>query len=51
MKTLLTMVLLAAGLTGCVVVPVGPPPRAYVRAPVIVEPAPIVVGPCCWHRY
>ncbi|WP_373287794.1 hypothetical protein [Silvimonas amylolytica] len=35
------------------VVPAGPPPRAYVRAPVVVEPAPVIVAPapCCWHRY
>ncbi|MDR3427294.1 MULTISPECIES: hypothetical protein [Silvimonas] len=53
MKPLLLM-LLVANLTGCVVVPAGPPPRvAYIRPAVVVAPAPVYVapGPCCWRRW
>jgi hypothetical protein len=47
---LLIALLLGAALTGCVVVPVGPP-RAYVGGAVVV-PAPVVVvhGGYYWHR-
>ena len=50
MKTLAKLLILAglgATLTGCVVAPYGPRPRAYVAVPAPV----VVVHPGYYHRY
>jgi hypothetical protein len=46
---LLIALAFGAALSGCVVAPVGPPPRAYVG---VVAPAPVfVVGGGYYHRW
>lgn len=47
MKSLLIAVLLASGLSACVVVP----PRVAYRGPEVVVPVPVLVGPGYDHHW
>jgi hypothetical protein len=48
---LLIALAFGAALTGCVVAPIGPPPRAYVGVGVVAPAPVVVVGGGYYHRW